>query len=719
MATAISEIMQIISLVSDLFICFKPNINPFLRYLFATLILKRNGYALSRYFRIFFLLAVGIFLLPMLALMSNAQTNSENPSIPPDGLQSNECEINPGGGTTCFTSSTIPSLANQSMSPPYTYYFYNPSGTPSPYVGGRSNADTSAVGALDVWDHCRYVDNTTSNSLFVPFRVQKEWDAFVGNYLTNMADDQAMTCAKAWTGESGGLEFGPTSFIAAGSGGGDGPDSGTSGTASSNVAPVQLPYARTGTPYPPGGDQYINNFYYQCNGGYSAYYCYNWVLVPQTCTSCSGSGASQVCTSYDCSYYVCTIPGTACNTSPYSWTEQWQFTSATAGNYEVSSTANGWTGGSSSCIAGSDRPAACYQYCQMSGPYTCSCESAPVPAANCPGTAVAPVASCGSLAGTTVTTAISSSTAGLCAAGSTLAAVSGPYLNTGTTTYSWNCTNGTDVKACYATAAATAGACGAANGQSFASAPTDPEQLCSSGTPDSIPSGSGPTWSWTCLGIFGAGNSPPCQASESSYLSEACITTPSFSSPYETHCPTNSCMVDAGQIPFGIPNSYYGGQEIGGPDPNDWQYSIAGPGSYPDAYGSYSNPGPFQGNGTGDPFGNRVGGVNGLAIGQDTELIVYEGLNFSGPVIWDVHGPLLVQNTYAGGNEAEYRALDFSGQPAIYQQFTPSTRFDSDDPQIGLGNYGVIPEGNLLSIGGDTSNSPSSPFPTSITVICH
>ncbi len=52
--------------------------------------------------------------------------------------------------------------------------------TPDPYAG-RSDPGT-AIGPIDVWGICRYVDNiSASTSVFVPFRSQPEWQAFYKN----------------------------------------------------------------------------------------------------------------------------------------------------------------------------------------------------------------------------------------------------------------------------------------------------------------------------------------------------------------------------------------------------------------------------------------------------------------------------------------------------------------------------------------------------------
>ncbi|MEI7891028.1 MAG: hypothetical protein WCI36_03575 [bacterium] len=96
---------------------------------------------------------------------------------------------------------------------------------------------------------------------------------------------------------------------------------------------------------------------------------------------------------------------------------------------------------------------------------------------------------------------------------------SGTYTNAATlandATWQWKCLGafGGASADCWATKNnPIAGVCGSANGTPALTAPTDPMQLCSSGSVDVTPSGSGP-WSWKCKGSFGGGDSPACSAS--------------------------------------------------------------------------------------------------------------------------------------------------------------------------------------------------------------
>lgn len=67
--------------------------------------------------------------------------------------------------------------------------------TPLPaHVGARSDPG-NAYGPIDVWNHCRYIANiTTQVSIFVPFRTAFEWAQFVANYPRDTVN--LRTCAK-------------------------------------------------------------------------------------------------------------------------------------------------------------------------------------------------------------------------------------------------------------------------------------------------------------------------------------------------------------------------------------------------------------------------------------------------------------------------------------------------------------------------------------------
>jgi hypothetical protein len=49
------------------------------------------------------------------------------------------------------------------------------------YCGARSNSGSTATVPVDVWNYCRWVDNASVNSIFVPFRTAFEWTQFINN----------------------------------------------------------------------------------------------------------------------------------------------------------------------------------------------------------------------------------------------------------------------------------------------------------------------------------------------------------------------------------------------------------------------------------------------------------------------------------------------------------------------------------------------------------
>ena len=57
----------------------------------------------------------------------------------------------------------------------------NPLSDTSTFVGARSDPG-AAIGPIDEWNYCRYVDNnSTSTALFVPFRTSLEWGSFIAH----------------------------------------------------------------------------------------------------------------------------------------------------------------------------------------------------------------------------------------------------------------------------------------------------------------------------------------------------------------------------------------------------------------------------------------------------------------------------------------------------------------------------------------------------------
>ena len=92
-----------------------------------------------------------------------------------DGLAKNEC----------LSSAAAPDAAasDAGVSWCYTkgaYISLSATATPAPYIGARSDPG-SVEHPIDVWEICRYVDNFSTNSYFVPFNSESEWKAFIDN----------------------------------------------------------------------------------------------------------------------------------------------------------------------------------------------------------------------------------------------------------------------------------------------------------------------------------------------------------------------------------------------------------------------------------------------------------------------------------------------------------------------------------------------------------
>jgi N-acetylneuraminic acid mutarotase len=87
----------------------------------------------------------------------------------------------------------------------------------------RSNSG-QAPAPIDAWERCRYVDNASATSFFVPFKSDIEWLAFIGG---SPSDLSLVTCARPAT-----MSIVPSADCS---------------TPSPASEPVGLPYARTGT----------------------------------------------------------------------------------------------------------------------------------------------------------------------------------------------------------------------------------------------------------------------------------------------------------------------------------------------------------------------------------------------------------------------------------------------------------------------------------------
>ncbi|MFY9288990.1 MAG: hypothetical protein WAO98_10875 [Alphaproteobacteria bacterium] len=120
----------------------------------------------------------------MFASLAEASADDTSYAAP---LPPGECNITgTAGATACPTSASNLSILG--------------TGT---YSGVRTDPG-NALGAIDVWGKCRYVNNVSSGanskSLFVPFRTSAEWEAFIGPGATsNSAVVNLLHCSKPQT----------------------------------------------------------------------------------------------------------------------------------------------------------------------------------------------------------------------------------------------------------------------------------------------------------------------------------------------------------------------------------------------------------------------------------------------------------------------------------------------------------------------------------------
>lgn len=296
--------------------------------------------------------------------------------------------------------------------------------------------------------------------------------------------------------------------------------------------------------------------------------------------------------------------------------------------------------------------------------------------------------------------------AGLCTSGTTSAvAGAGPWT--------WHCEgqNGGSSAACSAplnTPPPVNGVCGPAYNVTTATKPVT--GLCSSGVEQPVTEVS-TTWLWHCAGIDG-GTTTECTAPKPT---GSCETSPGGCAP------TNECFFwvsgiypsyennrDKARAKIGDVSMSWGMSEatMGGS-------SLVGKGSYPDSYGSAESPGPF--------FKAANASFDGIALGKNTRVTIYKGANFSGPVLFDQRGPMVIGNDIVMGSAdtirdtyPTFKTESWASYGALFSQFPPSTRYYSSDPPInlpattdGMWSLAGIPEGKPMGFG-----------PTSVKVTC-
>jgi alpha-tubulin suppressor-like RCC1 family protein len=150
-----------------------------------------------------------------------------------------------------------------------------------------------------------------------------------------------------------------------------------------------------------------------------------------------------------------------------------------------------------------------------SGPWTWNCNgSNGGTTANCSASVTPVDGACGTANGGSFPTA---PTTNLCSKGT--ATPVPPTLSGSQWTWSCNGSNGGATVNCSALAPVVNGACGTANGGTFATAPAT--NLCSAGTPTPVGSNGG-LWTWSCTGLNGGSNDDTCAALISSPVNGAC-----------------------------------------------------------------------------------------------------------------------------------------------------------------------------------------------------
>lgn len=235
------------------------------------------------------------------------------------------------------------------------------------YYGVRLNKGDSLT-PIDVHGKCRYLDSSSDNGYFVPFKSPTEWTSFINNLPPGVT---AKPCARYFEKNihvGNKLYFGPTSIKQ------------NMGDKGDLYAPVELPYWRTGRTWPdnPKCTQTYTFKNLSCYEHVVQSHCWNY--VEKTCQRCVQKDKNNVCTKtedYDCSY--CADMGSVCAEKWHSWEETFSFLATALDSDEKNPS---WKG-QSTRLSNVTRPAACDIRCTFDK-HDCRCP--PPPGTGGPGT---------------------------------------------------------------------------------------------------------------------------------------------------------------------------------------------------------------------------------------------------------------------------------------------------------------------------------------------
>lgn len=351
----------------------------------------------------------------------------------------------------------------------------NHSGNNTGFKGLRSDPG-NANGAVDVWTFCRYLNNTLSESVFVPINSSNEWTQFIKN-----SPYPLVNCSRPQTG----LPVYPSSY---------GPIKANPPISPSVKTPIAASPVKIITVDEPN--------YYQCK--------------PSTTpgdTGCVATATVSIPTWSPTANYTYTPPAPGAG-----WTETATATytgqnSDSGTNWILTNmtytTTTGAQCGSSNGQALTSPPTDLCKYgafididtTSSTGPWSWQCDvyQGSNAVANC---AATKAAVCGSANGAKLSSAPTTSSQ-LCSVGQYNKDISS------SPPWSWSCSNQGNTKQCAAAQGPIDATCGP-SATTQTSQPTSGFCDPSTGTYNNDISGSGP-WSWSCKGIAG-GNPAPCVA---------------------------------------------------------------------------------------------------------------------------------------------------------------------------------------------------------------
>lgn len=238
------------------------------------------------------------------------------------------------------------------------------------------------------------------------------------------------------------------------------------------------------------------------------------------------------------------------------------------------------------------------------------------------------------------------------------------------------------------------GICGAAHEKKFkAIGDIPPGNRCYLGDATAIAEGED-NFTWSCLGTPHSEPADNCSATKET---DTPIVTEDPRPDGETDPPTTTCFFQVAGTLISDMSDESNWAEIG---KTDKYTNLVGAGEYPKA----------------DPFARADASTfDGIALGKDTRVIIYSGANYTGSVLFDGHGPLILNHNYYGLPDT-WMTATLPGE--FNELFPPHTRKWSDASQMMWTWGGDSGERGFAEGRIDFINVKRTDPTTSVKVIC-